>query len=142
MDETAALRVISGSHLQPDSAYPFTQHTSQDVTPRSPKHQLGYPYAPRLLDSALDQHAVSVPLQLGQVAIFGLSLVHGGGVNDSSRTRFSTDIRIVNSYAPVAFARGVHPQYFVPLCASTISRNARRYLNASQPRTAGGPTSS
>jgi len=139
MDESAALRVVSGSHLQPDAAYPFTQHTSEDVTLGSPKHRLGYPYAPRLLDPAVDRRAVPVPLEVGEVAIFGLSLVHGGGVNDGSRTRFSTDIRIVNSHAPVAFSRGVDPEYFVPLCASTISRSARIHLDANRSSGTGDP---
>ncbi len=64
--------------------------------------------------------------------IFGLSLVHGGGVNDGTRTRFSADIRIVNALAPVRLERGVDPQYFVPLCLSPVSRSAQRYLAANE----------
>ena len=59
-----------------------------------------------------------MPLEVGQALIFGLSLVHGGGINNGARTRFSTDIRVVNSLAPVTWSRGVHEDYFVPLCAS------------------------
>jgi len=129
MDAPAAMRVIPGSHLEADAAYPFRQTTSAEVTIRSPRHELGYPYAPRLLDPALDARAVPVPLRLGQVAIFGLALVHGGGVNDGSRTRFSTDIRVVNAWAPVRTDRGVDAEYFEPLCLSAVSRNARRYLD-------------
>ncbi len=130
MEEGAALRVVSGSHVEPDSRYPYTQHQSEDIAIRSPKHELGYPYAPRLLDPALDAHAVAVPLALGQAAMFGLSLVHGGGINASAHTRFSTDIRIVDSLAPVAIHRGVHDDYFVPLCSSAITRTARAYVDA------------
>jgi ectoine hydroxylase-related dioxygenase (phytanoyl-CoA dioxygenase family) len=130
MGEDAALRVIPGSHLAPDADYPFVQTASAETTPRSPRHELGYPYAPRLLDPALDASAVAVPLRLGQAAIFGLSLVHGGGVNAGTHTRFSTDIRVVNAWAPVRIARGVDDRYFEPLCVSSVSRSARQYLDA------------
>jgi len=128
MDETSGLRVISGSHLAADAEYPFTQTVSPDVVIQSPKHKLGYPYAPRLLDPALMDRSEVIPLKVGQALIFPLSLIHGGGFDSGTRTRFSTDIRVVNSWAPVAFSRGVHPDYFVPLCSSVVSNIARRYL--------------
>jgi hypothetical protein len=62
------------------------------------------------------------------VLIFGLALVHGGGYNASPRTRFSTDIRIVNSFAPVSFSRGVRADYYMPLCSSSVSISAQRFL--------------
>ncbi len=127
MSAASALRVISGSHLEPDAAYPFVQSQSQEVVIRSPRHQLGFPYAPRLLDPALDERAEPLALGLGQAAVFGLSLVHGGGVNEGPHTRFSTDIRIANSLAPVQWSRGVHADYFVPLCTSAITRTAQVY---------------
>ncbi len=130
MGSAAALRAIRGSHVAPDAAYPFAQHISEDVAPRSAKHQLGFPYAPRLLDPAADALAEPIPLRLGEVALFGLSLVHGGGQNQGPHTRFSTDIRLANSLAPVAWSRGVHGDYFVPLCSSPITEAAQRYQQA------------
>jgi Phytanoyl-CoA dioxygenase (PhyH) len=127
MSENCALRVISGSHRAADSDYPYTQTVSSDVVIRSPKHTLGFPYAPRLLDPSLVDRAEAVPLRVGQALLFPLSLVHGGGIDTGSRTRFSTDIRVVNSWAPVPMSRGVHPDYFVPLCASVITSTARHY---------------
>lgn len=127
------LRVISGSHVSPDSAYPYVQQVSPDVMIRSPKHRLGFPYAPRLLDPVLLERAEPVPLAVGQVLVFGLSLVHGHGVNAGPRTRFSTDIRIVNSLVPVRQDRGVHDDYYVPLCTSAVSLSAHRYLAANDP---------
>ena len=115
-----AIRVISGSHRSPDSDYPYTQHHSETVEIRSPRHRLGFPYAPKLLDPAVVERAEPVPLTVGQVLVFGLSLVHGGGVNSSERTRFSSDIRLVDSLAPVPWSRGVDEHYFVPLCAGPI----------------------
>jgi Phytanoyl-CoA dioxygenase (PhyH) len=128
MDRNAAVRVISGSHLAPDSAYPYVQTVSEDVEVGSPKHQLGYPYAPRLLDPSLMDAAEPVPLEVGQVMVFPLQLVHGGGTNSSQRTRLSTDIRLANSLAPVQWSRGVRKDYFVPLCSSAVTRSAQAFL--------------
>jgi len=132
MGAEGAIRVISGSHVAADSDYPYVQHVSPDVAIKSPKHRLGFPYAPRLLDPALVERAEPVPLAVGQALIFGLSLVHGHGLNRGHRTRFSSDIRVVNSLAPVRWSRGVHDDYYVPLCSSVVSLSARRYLAANE----------
>ena len=134
MGAEGVLRVISGSHVSPDSAYPYVQQVSPDVAIRSPKHQLGFPYAPRLLDPLLAERAEPVPLAVGQALVFGLSLVHGHGINAGSRTRFSTDIRVVNSLVPVPRNRGVHDDYYVPLCSSAVSLSAQRYVAANEGR--------
>ena len=130
MSEASSVRVISGSHVAPDRDYPYAQTVSADVVPHSQKHELGFAYAPRVLDAALSQSATAVPVSVGQALIFGLSLVHGAGVNESSRTRCSTDIRVANSLAPVQWSRGVRPDYFVPLSSSPITRTAKAYLAA------------
>ncbi len=132
MGAEGVLSVISGSHVSPDSAYPYVQQMSPDVTIRSPKHQLGFPYAPRLLDPALVERAEPVPLTVGQALVFGLSLVHGHGVNAGARTRFSTDIRIVNSLVSMPRKHGVHDDYYMPLCSSAVSVSAQRYLAANE----------
>lgn len=132
MTAESAVRVVSGSHVAADAEYPYSQHVSPDVTIRSPKHQLGFPYAPRLLDPELVGRTETVPLRVGQALVFGLSLVHGHGRSLGRRTRFSSDIRVVNSLAPVSWSRGVRDDYYVPLCSSAVSRSARRYLAANE----------
>jgi len=127
MDSSTALQVISGSHAAADSEYPYTQTVRDDVAIGSPKHQLGFPYAPRLLDPALKDRAEAVPLRVGHALVFPLSLVHGNTTANGTGTRFSTDIRLVNSWAPVIWSRGVHKDYFVPLCESAFTRNGRRH---------------
>ncbi|MFO1057226.1 MAG: phytanoyl-CoA dioxygenase family protein [Dongiaceae bacterium] len=133
MPAAAAIAAIPGSHLEPDAAYPYRQLPGDAGLIGTPRHRLGYPYAPRLLDPALEARTVRVPVALGEAMLFGLSLVHGGGVNDGAATRFSIDVRVVNALAPVRIGRGVDTAYFVPLCASPISRSAQRYLAANQP---------
>ena len=130
VEASGAMRVISGSHLAPDAAYPYEQTVSPDVTIRSPRHELGFAYAPRLLDPALLDATEPVPLEVGQALLLGLSLVHGHGINTGARTRFSSDIRVVNSLAPATWSRSVHADYYVPLCSSPVTRAAARYLEA------------
>ena len=128
----AAMRVITGSHVAPDADYPYTQHENPDVPMRSKKHRLGFSYAPRLLAPELIERAEPVPIRLGQALLFVLSLVHGGGVNHGTITRFSADIRLVNSLAPVTHSRGVHDDYYVPLSRSVLARTVERYDAANE----------
>lgn len=130
-DVTAAsgLRVVSGSHMAPEAAYPFTQQPSSGFEAGSNRHRLGYPYAPRTLDPALVARAEPVEVAVGQVLVFSLSLVHGALENGSASTRVSTDVRVANSFAPVAWGRGVRADYYRPLCSGLVSQLARRYLD-------------
>ena len=133
MSESCALHVISRSHRAPDTDYPYTQTVSPDVVIRSPKHQLGFPYAPRRLNPSLMDRAETVPLRVGQGLLFPLSLVHGGGgIDMGTLTSFSSDMCVVTSWAPVSMSCGVHEDYFVPLCASTVTSIARHYLEINQ----------
>jgi len=118
MDGACALRAVPGSHREPEWAYPFVQSQAGRGPIGSRWHRLGYPYAPRLLDPAVEARSEPVPVAVGQALIFGLSLVHGGGVSSGDRTRFSTDVRVVDSFAPVSHSRGVDPHYYVPLCSA------------------------
>ncbi len=132
----SGLRVVSGSHLEPESAYPFTQQPNAGFEVGSKRHRLGFPYAPRTLDPSLAGRAEPVTVAVGQVLLFSLSLVHGALENESGRTRVSTDVRVANSFAPVAWGRGVRADYYRPLCSGPIAQLARRYLdnNASSDR--------
>lgn len=125
-----ALRVVSGSHVEADAAYPWTSASGKGVTPGSPKHQLGFSYAPKLLDPALAERSEPVPLAFGQALLFSLSLVHGGASNAGNTTRFSTDIRVVNAFAPIEWNHSVHPDYYLPLSESPVTRMAKRYFDA------------
>ena len=128
MDEGGALRVVTGSHLDPPERYPATRVDSGSVAPGSQRHRLGFPYAPQVLDDEVVARAEPVALDVGQALVMSLGLVHGQSVNAGVTTRFSTDVRVVNSLAPVAFARGVRDDYYVPLCESPVTEQARRHV--------------
>jgi len=128
VDADSALRVVTGSHAAPADRYPATRVDAEAVTPGSTRHLLGFPYAPQVLDPALEQEAEPVPLRVGQALVMGLGLVHGQVVNSGAHTRVSIDVRVVNSLAPVEFARGVRRDYYEPLCESPVTAQARRHL--------------
>ena len=130
LDHESALHVVTGSHTEPASSFPATRVESESVTPGSPLHRLGFPYAPQVLDDAVAARAEPVPLRVGQALVLSLGLVHGQTVNRSRSTRFSTDVRVVNSLAPVALSRSVRDDYYEPLCSSPVTAQARRQLAA------------
>ncbi len=132
LDAESALRVVSGSHTAPAASYPATRIESPDVVPGSSKHRLGFPYAPQVLAPDVAERAEPVPLRVGQALLMSLGLVHGQEVNGSDTTRITTDVRVVNSLAPVAFARGVRDDYYEPLCSSPVTEQARRQLAADE----------
>lgn len=128
------LGVLSGSHVAPESATPVTQSQSQDVVKGSVKHQLGFLYAPKELPDHVRSQVAPVHVRPGQALVFALSLVHGQEINRSAVTRFQSDIRVVNSLAPIQWERSVHSDYYQPLCSSAVTLQARRYLQANEVR--------
>jgi ectoine hydroxylase-related dioxygenase (phytanoyl-CoA dioxygenase family) len=78
-----------------------------------------------------------VPTRPGDALAFSLSLIHGQEVNASPSTRFSTDIRLVNSFAPIQWQRTVHADYYEPLVESPVAEQARRYYAANKEAEAG-----
>jgi Phytanoyl-CoA dioxygenase (PhyH) len=122
-----SLGVVSGTHLLSEAALPVEKIPSQDVEQGSVKHKLGFLYAPKIMSEEIRAQVVPIPLKVGQALVFSLSLVHGQEVNKSSITRFQSDIRVVNSMAPIQWERSVHADYYKPLCASAISLQAQIY---------------
>ena len=134
-DPDATLKLIPGSHIMPESAFSYKQIPSETVSKGSAKHQLGFLYSPKIMEGNIDNRAVPIPLEIGQVLIFSLSIVHGQEVNRSQLTRFSSDIRVVNSLAPIEWERSVHKDYYVELSSSAVTKQARAYQKANAPVT-------
>lgn len=125
-----SLGVLTGSHILPERAFPTTQRPSSNVEKGSRKHQLGFLYAPKELEPVVRGAVEPVHTRPGQMLIFSLSLIHGQEVNLGDLTRFSSDLRVVNSLAPIQWERNVHQDYYVRLCESAVTAQARRYYSA------------
>lgn len=127
LSETGALKLIPGSHIMPESAFSWKQVQNETVVKGSVKHNLGFLYSPKIMEGDIDNQALPIPLKIGQILIFSLSIVHGQEVNRSQLTRFSSDIRVVNSLAPIQWERSVHKDYYVELSSSAVTEQARLY---------------
>lgn len=128
LSKGSALSVLSGSHIRPESDFPFVQTTSPDIVKGSVKHKLGFPYAPKVMDMKPLKQLQPVPLKLGQVLVFSLSTVHGSVENTGTHSRWSSDMRIVNPFAPVDLSK--RPDYYESLSLSPVSAQAQQYLAA------------
>lgn len=127
-----ALSVVPGSHLESDAAYPHRRIDSAEVAKGSVRHKLGVPYAPHRILTDLSGRTRAVPARRGQALVIALSLIHGQAVNRARTTRFSTDIRVVNSQAPIPWSRNVRADFYVPLCTSPVLAQAQAYEAANR----------
>ena len=120
---------MDGSHVLSEKLFPTTQILNPDsqVVKGSQKHQLGFLYAPKLMDPSVNEKMKPVPIKIGQALIFSLSTVHGSIENRGTRTRWSTDIRVLNALANVDLSS--RPDYYESLAVSTVTESARRYFS-------------
>ncbi|MCB1085253.1 MAG: hypothetical protein KDK60_04045 [Chlamydiia bacterium] len=128
----SALQVMTGSHILPEDHFPTKQIVNPDteVTKGSSKHQLGFLYAPKIMDPSVEEEMLAVPLKVGQAIAFSLSTVHGCVMNQGETTRWSSDIRVMNAFAPVDLS--ARPDYYQPLSSSPVTAKAEEYFLASQ----------
>lgn len=126
------MSVISGSHVHAEAHYPIKQikNADKEVTKGSKKHSLGFLYAPKVMDSSIEQKVEPVALNLGQALIFCLSTVHGAVVNLENVTRWSSDLRLVNTFAPVEM--GTRLVSYRPIAQSPASYSAQKYEEANE----------
>jgi hypothetical protein len=125
-----AFSLIPGSHLEAESAYPYEQVVDPVVTRGSPRHKLGFPYAPKVLRDEAIARLEPIPMNAGDMLLMSLSIVHGQVQNSGNGTRFSSDIRVVNSLAPIEWQRGVRSDYYIGLSMSAVTAQARMYFTA------------
>jgi hypothetical protein len=128
----SSLSVLSGSHVHSEDTYPTTQMVNPDALVRkgSQKHQLGFLYAPKVMDLSIDQQMQAIPLKVGQALVFSLSTVHGSLVNKGNITRWSSDMRVMHALAPVDLS--ARPDYYKPLSYSVVTEAAKKYFYANE----------
>ena len=136
VDEGAALQVMSGSQVLGEDVFKFKQIAEEEsgVVKDSEKHQLGFLYAPKVMDDSIAEKMEPIPLKVGEVLIFGLSLVHGCVENKSTQTRWSSDVRLVNALAPIDFEgmRRAGKDFYDVLCQSPVTSSAEAYVAANE----------
>jgi hypothetical protein len=128
----SSLSVLSGSHIHSEDSYSTTQVENEDKAVRkgTPKHQLGFLYAPKMMDPSIETQMEAIPLKVGQGLIFSLSTVHGSTMNRGSISRWSSDMRIMHALAPVDLSS--RPNYYKPLYYSVVTESAKKYFYANR----------
>lgn len=128
----SSLSVLSGSHIRPESDFPTTQIENPQVNKGSVRHQLGFLYAPKIIDPSRTVNMQPVPLALGEALIFSLATVHGSIENRGQVSRWSSDIRVVNTLAPLN--PSLKPGYYEKLSSSVVTDLANLYNQAQSSR--------
>lgn len=108
----AELRILPGSHLEPEEAYPWTQEQG-DCERGSARHWLGFMWAPKRMAKEVERQCIPVPCMVGEAILFNTNCVHGIEVNRAPWTRWSIDIRLVD--ASKVRQRGIHGEMFEKL---------------------------
>lgn len=130
LDEKSAIRVISGSHLMPESAFVGVTPEGSRIEKGSIENHMGRPYMPKCLAVPEGMETTPLCVKVGQAAIFSPAIFHGQEVNAGDITRVSCDLRFVNSRAPIEIRKGkVHAGY-VPVSQSPVEIVADKYYGA------------
>ena len=124
----SSLSVLSGSHVHSEDFYPTIQVENPDIAVRkgTPKHQLGFLYAPKEMHPSIEEHMEPIALKVGQALVFSLSTVHGSRLNIGPVSRWSSDIRVMHALAPVDLS--ARPDYYKPMSFSVVTESAQKYL--------------
>lgn len=125
LNEKSTLMIEPGSHTKPP--IPYTKVESETVKKGDKKSQLGFQYAPKIIDTDYKIEAIPIPLKFRQALAFGLGIIHGQEVNRDSITRWSLDVRVKNSFA----ASGTKEGYYRNLVLSPVAAAAQLYYQNS-----------
>ena len=77
---------------------------------------------------SIAQRVTPLPLRLGQALLFSLPLVHGCEINAEKMTRWSSDQRLMPTFAPIDM--GTRQVQYTRVNESPIALCARRYQEA------------
>jgi hypothetical protein len=127
--ETAP-RVLTGSHVLAESAFPFSMSTDASVPRGSPRHAAGFNYAKKVFDPWFEKELDAVAMKAGQVMVIGLSLMHGQYLNEGAISRWTSDFCAVSAVAPIDPKR--RDREYEPLSRSVMMQIAARYDEANQ----------
>ena len=117
----SALQIEPKSHLR--GPIPTTKVESKTIKKGDIKNQLGFQYAPKIINNDYKINPIPIPLKFGQALSFGLGTIHGQEVNTDTITRFSMDVRVKNSFV----SSGTKDGYYKPLTQSVVTKTAQMY---------------
>lgn len=119
LDEKSAFMIEPKSHQRP-IVYQKTE--SKNIVKEGRQHQLGFPYAPKIIDKDYSIDKLAIPMTFGNVLIFGSDTTHGQDVNYSNITRWSVDMKVRNSL----LSSNTKDGYYKTLSKSILSKYAEK----------------
>lgn len=126
VDERSGLSVVPKSHLLEDEELDLAQTEHPSVKKGSAKHQLGFMYAPKVILNLDLDAAIAPSVKVGQALVFLPHCIHGQIVNSGDITRWSVDVEVCNSLAPIQWNTSVGEPRFEVLAESFFVREGRR----------------
>lgn len=132
MSKDNTLSLEPGSYKFPDQKYKYEKHVSKEVQKGSVMHQAGIPYMSNILKNRdmCDLHPI--PIDVGQILIFNLAVLHGQEINSSDHTRFSMDFRMVNTLENLMKKVNGEQKYYIELVKSPIKQQETAYVENNQ----------
>lgn len=118
------LSIYPGSHLLPDKNFKVKIEDSPDVQKGDIRNQAGFLYRHHKMDEEINQFMKPIELNMGKILVFILSAVHGSIHNGSLSTRWSSDIRIKNTFHPAG--ENLKEGYYKPFEKSVILKCAEK----------------
>lgn len=130
LDEKSAIRVISGSHVMPESTFVGVTPDGYNIKKGSIENHMGKPYMPKCLAVPEGMETTPLCMRVGQAAIFSPAIFHGQEVNEGDITRVSCDLRFVSSRAPFDIRKGKIHAGYVNVSQSPVEIAASKYYGA------------
>ena len=126
LDADSCMQFVAESHVAPESAYKVVSMGQASWPKGSKKHEMGFPYQPKKIIGYLGKLR-PIQLKFGEAILFTPALIHGQEVNRGPHTRFSVDLRLVNTFAPIKIRDDLSSRGYVALAESAVATNARKY---------------
>lgn len=123
LNEKSALQIEPKSHHR--GPIPTTRIESKTIKKGDKKNQLGFQYAPKIIDPNFQMNPIPIPLKFGEALCFGLGTIHGQEINEDIITRWSMDVRVKNSFSPT----GTKDGYYQLLSSSLLTQTAQIYYS-------------
>jgi sporadic carbohydrate cluster 2OG-Fe(II) oxygenase len=125
--DKACMQFARTSHLMPDSKIKRVTQPQENssVIKGSEKHQIGYPYDPKVI--ADFDGLTPEPINIGEALVFPPSTVHGQTINSGQKTRFSFDFRIVSSFVAIDKFSNKKSRGYVPATVSAVTEVALKF---------------
>jgi hypothetical protein len=130
LDEKSALRVISGSHLMPESAFTRITNDGPHIEKGSIENRIGRPYLPKCLKVPEGMETTPLTMKVGQAAIFSPAIFHGQEVNEGTMARVSCDMRFVSARHADKVQVGKCHAGYVHFSQSPVEEMAMKYYEA------------